>query len=404
MVMIKNAIENIKTNKLKVIVALIWIVLGITSVVVVDSIGKGMEEKSKTDMESEKYRKQKVIFYENYESVNTGFSEPFTQSDIDNIATIKGIERVIPVYGQASGIYYGASIASGNYNDYLQFSIVNKPENLDIRNGRGFSEDDLNRKTVVIPYYTANKIVGEEISDILGESVNIHGESFEVIGVLEERGDSYDMNDSENQALQKTYIPEQAIKAISEDQSFGQPISELEILVAKGEEIYKVSELVSDYFKANKSEDEGSYSIAPGDDNASHELYIMQDTLNRFTKILSNVSLMIGGIGIMNIMYMAVAERQREIGIRRAIGAEPKDILMQFVIETVFITIIGGIVGSIVGTITALYVGSYLNIPAIPSIAIYSKAIVVSILVGVVFGSIPAYKASRLDPIKAIQG
>lgn len=129
-----------------------------------------------------------------------------------------------------------------------------------------------------------------------------------------------------------------------------------------------------------------------------------QNQINRFTNILSNVSLIIGGIGIMNIMYMSVSERQREIGIRRAIGAQPKDILMQFLIETIVITVLGGLVGIVIGSIGAGKVGSYFGMEAQASIKVYVKAIGVSILVGTVFGAIPATKASKLDPIKAIQG
>lgn len=106
----------------------------------------------------------------------------------------------------------------------------------------------------------------------------------------------------------------------------------------------------------------------------------------------------------MNIMYMSVSERQREIGIRRAIGAQPSDILIQFLIETVVITVLGGIVGIVIGTIAAGKVGSYFGMEAQASIKVYAKAIGVSILVGTIFGAIPATKASKLDPIKAIQG
>ena len=155
--------------------------------------------------------------------------------------------------------------------------------------------------------------------------------------------------------------------------------------------------------QAGISKENGEYANT-GNNSGNHELGIMQQTINRFTSILSKISLFIGGIGIMNIMYMSVAERKREIGIRRAIGAEPKDILIQFLIETIVITILGGIVGIIVGTIAANQVGPHLGVPAIPSLAVYIKAVVVSILTGAIFGSIPALKAAKLDPIKAIQG
>lgn len=404
MEIIKNAIDNIKTNKLKVGVAMIWIVLGITSVVVVSSIGNGLEKQGQSNLEDEKFRKKTVMFYPNYESsVNPELFEPFTQEDIDKISIMKGVERVTPNYGQSQGIYYGGGIEKEGKHESASFKVVEKPIDIKLAHGRTFSLDDLDRKTVILQYDIARRLFNENAGLSIGQSVQIHGELFEVIGVLKEQESGVvDKNDNYLESI--AYLPEKALNEISRQQSFGQPISELEVLMAKGVDTSEVGYEIQKMFEKSKSEEEGSYSVNDTED-ASMELYYMQNTINRFTTILAKVALFIGGIGIMNIMYMAVAERQREIGIKRAIGAQPKDILIQFVIETVVITIIGGIIGAVVGTIAAHRVGVYyLNIPAAPDIMVYLNAIYVSVLTGVIFGSIPAYKASKLDPIKAIQG
>lgn len=402
MVIIKNAIENIKTNKLRVLVAMVWIVLGITSVVVVSSIGNGIEKRGEENSKNEDFRKTTMIFYPNYESnFDSTFYEPFNEEDVGTIKAIPGIERVIPKYGEVNGGNFGVNIyVNGSYL-YTKTIEYKDNERLDIAYGRNFSIDDLDRKTIVLDSSIAYDLGDTIPQNAVGKSIDIEGESFEIIGVLKEVKSEVMFGSVYKEP--ESYLPKKAMNDIEEKKSFGGPISSLEILVKVGYDVPEVMGQVMDKILNNKSKENGEYSYS-STGSGDHELRIMQQTINRFTAILSNVSLLIGGIGIMNIMYMSVAERKREIGIRRAIGAEPKDILIQFLIETIIITILGGIVGMIVGTIAASQVAPYLGIPAIPSIYVYVKAVGVSIITGAVFGSIPALKAAKLDPIKAIQG
>lgn len=399
LVIIKNALENIKTNKLRVAVAMIWIVLGITSVVVVSSIGNGIEEQGKRISDKDEYRKHTMVFYPNYEStLDSSFYEPFTQEDIGTLSGMKEIERVTPKYGDASGGGYGTSVYIDGRYTYMKTSEYKSDSNIELAYGRHFSIDDLERKTIILDYGIASNLADYIPQNAIGKKIDIDGESFEVIGVLKDV-DSH-INSYEEP---ESYLPKKALKDLEEKRSFGGAITGLEILTKAGYDTDVVSQKALEKIQEGKSEEDGNYSIS-GDNSSNFELMVMQNTINRFTTVLSNVSLAIGGIGIMNIMYMSVSERKREIGIRRAIGAQPKDILIQFIIETIVITILGGIVGMIVGTIAAGQVAPYLGIPAIPSPQIYAKAVVVSILTGAIFGAIPAVKAAKLDPIKAIQG
>lgn len=401
MVIIKNALENIKTNKLRVIVAMIWIVLGITSVVVVSSIGNGIEQQGKKSSEKEEFRKNVISFYPNYESnLDASFYEPFTQEDIGILAGMNGIERVTPKYGESSGGKYGATIYLNGDYEFTKTTEYQDGSNIDVDYGRSFALEDLDRKTILLDYNIAYDVGNGIPQNAVGKSVHLEGEDFEVIGVLKQV-----ISDSaEGEYIEpESYLPKKALDDLANKKSFGGPITSLELLVKKGYDTDEIAFTALEKIQESKPMDSGEYSLS-GNDSGAFELMYLQDTINKFTSILSNVSLIIGGIGIMNIMYMSVAERKREIGIRRAIGAEPKDILLQFLIETIVITILGGIVGMIVGTIAASQVGPYIGIPAIPSAGVYVKAVVVSILTGAIFGSIPASKAAKLDPIKAIQG
>ena len=402
MVIIKNALENIKTNKLRVIVAMVWIVLGITSVVVVSSIGNGIELQGQKTSEKEEFRKSMISFYPNYESnLDSSFYEPFTQEDIGILAGMKEIERVTPQYGDMPGGSYGSSIyINGDYK-FTKTTEFNEDKEIELAYGRTFSLEDLDRRTILLDYSIAYDLGDYIPQNAIGKNVNISGEEFEVIGVLKDvnSGDKY----GDRYVEPESYLPKKALEDLENKKSFGGSITALEILVKSGYDKDSVPFVAVEKIQEGKSEENGTYGLT-GDNSGNFELISMQQTINRFTSILSNVSLLIGGIGIMNIMYMSVAERTREIGIRRAVGAEPKDILIQFLIETIVITILGGIVGMIVGTIAAKQVAPYLGIPAIPSATVYIKAVVVSIVTGAIFGSIPALKAAKLDPIKAIQG
>lgn len=408
MVIIKNALDNIKSNKLRVVVAMVWIVLGITSVVVVSSVGEGIEKQSKIASMNPKFRTSTISFDPNYENnLDSSFFEAFSNGDVDMIKSMPGIERATPKYGEnVGGVINGGMLYTSIGEEFAEFKSIDKKTKLSVDFGRGFSLDDLDRKTVIIEDSLAYSLFDLSPKNAIGEFVKIEDEYFEIVGIIESKVTSSTDDPEEYYRQPVCYIPKIALEELGNKNSFGSSITSIEILVANGYDIDETSFNVVEKLQELKKDELGEigeYGLTGGNEEG-YELKFFQNQINRFTNILSNVSLIIGGIGIMNIMYMSVSERQREIGIRRAIGAQPKDILMQFLIETIVITVLGGLVGIVIGSIAAGKVGSYFGMEAQASIKVYVKAIGVSILVGTVFGAIPATKASKLDPIKAIQG
>lgn len=404
---ITNSLENIKNNKLRVFVAIIWIILGITSIVVVSSIGEGIENQSKFANLNPKFRTFIISFNPSYENqFKSSFFEAFSNNDIDLIKSMRGIERVIPKYGDNIGNKKGLMISTSKDETSSEFKCVNEKNKLKVDFGREFSLDDLDRKTVVLEESLVYTLFDESPRRVIGKSIIIEGDYFEVIGIIKSNLAISNNNPGEYFKQPKCYIPYKAKEEMDKKNSFGGSIKGVEILVSKEFDIDKVSFDVIGKLQNYKKEelgDIGEYIVLDKDDGGN-ELKFLKGQINTFTNVLSNISLIIGGIGIMNIMYMSVSERQREIGIRRAIGAQPRDILLQFLIETVVITILGGGLGIIIGTLVSIKVGSYFGMQLNTSIHIFIKSICISIFLGVVFGSIPAIKASRLDPIKAIQG
>jgi putative ABC transport system permease protein len=125
--------------------------------------------------------------------------------------------------------------------------------------------------------------------------------------------------------------------------------------------------------------------------------------LSVFVSFVASVSLFVGGIGVMNIMLVSVTERIREIGLRKAIGAKNKDILLQFLIESIILTVSGGIIGILLGSVSALLISNALGLVLIIKVSILLVSITVSMLIGVIFGVYPASKASKLNPIDALR-
>lgn len=401
MVLISNALSNLKAYKLRVFVAMIWIVLGITSVVIVASIGNGLEAKIEEASDNADKRTVTIEFYPTYNEMSN-FLQPFTRQDIEMVSFMDGVEKV-DTSGENSkkgGSLYTTLFKDKNESNSIIYGY-NKDEKIDIEFGRGFGYEDEDRKVVVIAYQVALDLFGNP-TDAIGEFIDINDKDFEIIGVVAEDKSVARNNYDE---WRNCYIPKSALNQVmsmyGNESTVG--LTSINVTILPGYDVMQTAYKIADELRAKNGEDNGFYS-AFNDNSALNELQELQSYISEFTSMLTAVSLFIGGIGIMNIMYMSVVERKREIGIRRAIGAKPKNILTQFLIESVVITSLGGIVGILSGIITSVVMSDMLPFKIVPTIESYIYAVGTSMLIGVVFGIIPAIKASRLDPIKAIQG
>ncbi|GKZ02734.1 hypothetical protein ANS017_28160 [Paraclostridium bifermentans] len=218
MIIIKNALDNIKSNKLRVAVAMIWIVLGITSVVIVSSVGEGIEKQSKIAAMNPKFRTSTINFNPNYESnLDSSFFEAFSNGDIDMIKSMPGIERATPKYGEnAGGVINGSMIYTSTGEEFAEFKSVDKKTKLSVDFGRGFSLDDLDRKSIIIEDSIAYRLFDLSLKNIIGEFVKIEGEYFEIIGIIESKSTSSMDNPEEFYRQPICYIPEKALEELGD--------------------------------------------------------------------------------------------------------------------------------------------------------------------------------------------
>ena len=412
---IKSTLSNLKGHKLRVFFTMLWIIIGITSVVMVSSIGNGLKQEIKSSVNKVNPNKTKINFEPTDSQMSdvSIFLKPFTKDDLETLSFIDGVERIESGKDSLNYVpsYYEEAIFNKK-STYVDISELKKGIKLNPIYGRNFSFDDENRKVIIITMQNAIDLFNDP-KNAIGKGIIFPSTNttFEVIGVIDESSIVTETNDKISSSLNNmyyedntyitSYIPKKALNNLINQYNSSQEIYSLDLIVSKGYDVFDVSNNVIDKLYELHPDINGSYST-PDPSQETQELENMISTINKFITLITFISMFVGGVGVMNIMYVSVMERQREIGIRRSIGAKPRTIMLQFLLESIFITVCGGILGIIIGFIVINYISNYLPFKAIPNINSFLFATITTIITGTIFGIIPAYKASKLDPIKAI--
>lgn len=403
MIAIKNAISSMKSHKLRVVIAMIWIIIGITSVVVVSSIGKGLENQINKSVEKSEDGSVILSFYPtNYDIMEVGLVyQPFGTVEKEIISLVSGVKSVTTEIGETDSKFGDWWTGIEKDNEYHQvilspYDLEKRPE---ILYGRDFSLDELDRNCILLADETA-MLFYDSPEEAVGQMVTLDGKTYEVIGIVPT---TYIESFMTSYPELRSYLPAKLIDNMMGDVGWNSGSEQVQINVAKGFNKDDVAMNVINALNEARVDKDGEY-VQEWREDSAQELRFIKNAISKFTGIITLVSLVIGGIGIMNIMYMSVIERKREIGIRRAIGAKNKNIVMQFVTEAAVITTIGGLFGIIVGIMVSVYIQGRIpfDVAIDPTMCLFAAFI--SSLTGILFGVIPAMKATKVDPIKAIQG
>lgn len=406
MIAIKNAIASMRSHKLRVFIAMVWIVIGITAVVAVSSVGKGLENQINKLVEKSDDGSTILTFYpKDYNIAEVGLVyQPFGGREREIISLIPGVKSVttdIEDNSSRQGEWWMGIQKDNEYYTAILTSYDMEKRPKVILAGRDFSLDDLDRDTILLSENTAY-LYFDTIEEAVGEFINLEGRMYEVIGIVPtdfSEGFMY------SQEEPRSYIPPALMEELmgAYTDKWNHASTRIKIGVGKGFDKQMIIQEVIQKLNDSRENQDGEYVEDYREDPAENLRYL-KSMISKFTGAATLVSLIIGGIGIMNIMYMSVIERKREIGIRRAIGAKSRNIIMQFVTEAAVITTIGGFFGIIVGIIVSFAIQDRIpfDIAIDPVMCIFAAAI--SALTGMIFGVIPALKATKVDPIKAIQG
>ncbi len=379
----KMAFRSIIGNKLRSFLTMLGIIIGVASVIVLVSIGQGSSESVTNEIAS---------LGTNLITVNIRSEDlSLTEEDIDTLNDLDSIEAAAP-YVQGF-----ITAKNGAKNTSVQMigatSSYATVKDTEIASGRFISDIDVDarNRVAVIGSDTATTLFG--MSDPVGEEMQIDGITYEVIGVLEPKGSSSGDTGDEliivplttaQRALQSTEIQNVYLQSTSED-TIDQGVAAVEMVFSR------LFPGQADYYSVTSQKDLittfGSVS----------------STMTKMLAGIASISLLVGGIGIMNILLVSVTERTKEIGIRKAIGAKHSHILYQFLIEAIMLSAFGGILGVIIGVSICAIISSFTTTAIVVSMPVIAISFGFSILVGIVFGVFPANKAARLHPIQALR-
>ncbi len=392
----KSSLEDFARNKGRAFLTSLGILIGVMSVVLLMAFGLGLRKYINDQFESLGTNLLRVVpgqilkngsFNNNPGATGT---IQFDEKDITKLRRIKGLTIVAPIFTKSSIVDAGKNTESGSI--YASTADVFKALNLKAEYGVEYTKTDVDKrsKVVVIGPKIAKNLF-DDASSAVGRSVKIQGSSFNVIGVLGSKGGGGFGGPDLDSFI---YMPYKTAYIFNTEKKF-------QAIIVKGMSGYDLKTLKEDInIQLLKRYKEDDFSVIEQTEilNAIGSIF---GILNTVLVAIAAVSLVVGGIGIMNIMYVTVTERIKEIGIRRAIGARKADILYQFLIESVILSVFGGALGLTLSFIIVFFIQSVF--PAYIDLQTIGLALGVSTGIGVLFGVFPAKKAADLSPIDAIR-
>jgi len=376
------------TSKMRTLLSLLGIVIGVASVIAILTLGESATN-SITQTIVESGLEMVTIFPVRSEKSSNEFTENFGERLMESVDNIK---TVLPVNSSNALIRVGQKSINATVTGVL--STYAEVLDYTTEVGSFFTQNDnlANRQVVVL-----GSTVAEELfpgGDALGKYISIfrnQAKSYQVIGVMNPKDASFNL-----QFNSAVYIPYNTYS-----QRFIKPsnVGSYVVRVADGADALEVSDNITTYLDTSIGSDAYRlFSPASLADMAEQ----ITGTFSSFLAAIAAISLLVGGIGIMNIMLVSVAERTREIGVRKAMGASPWTIMGQFITEAIVLTFTGGLIGIGLGTLLSWFVANLVGWSLYISYSSYIFAAGFSTLVGVFFGWYPAMKASKLDPIEAL--
>lgn len=408
------AFQGIWGHKMRSVLTMLGIIIGIASIITIVSTIQGTNEQIKENLIGAGNNVVTVEPYQNgqqmdfsWNSVPQGIRQ-ITEDTRQELEKISGVEKV--------SLYYSRSYSQTLFYQNTQFNgkLYGIDENFlsvygyQVKSGRGFTQGDFDncRKVALVDTTAATSLFGG--LDPVGKSLEIQNDVYIVAGVVAQSKEFAPVINSmkdyqlyANTSAGSVYVPSSVwptVAQFEEPQSVAIKVENTDAMTMAGKE---AADILTEKQIVN-TESKLDYRSQDMLEQAQ-QLQKMSQSTNSQLIWIASISLLVGGIGVMNIMLVSVTERTSEIGLKKAIGAKKKRILLQFLTESAVLTSLGGIIGVISGIVLAQLISKMMQIPVSISIPAIGVAVVFSTLIGVIFGMLPAYQAANLNPIEALR-
>lgn len=413
---ISQALQGVFSHKMRSFLTMLGIIIGIASIITIISGIKGTNEQIKANLIGAGNNVVTVQLYQNdmpYEMMYSGNPagvKPLDASQRDELRKLGGVDDVTFYHSRsyADQVYYQNTAFNGNiYGIDDSYFAVNDYQ---IRQGRGFTQEDQAnmRKVVILDERAVQTLFGSK--NPVGEVVELMKEPFVIIGVaartsnfepvINSKEDYYSYAQTDAGSF---FLPDSAWPIVYR---FDEPQS-VAVRASSTDDMTDAGKAVADYLNDNQIAGQASKDGISYRSNdllkRAQQLQELSSSTNNQLIWIAAISLLVGGIGVMNIMLVSVTERTHEIGLRKAVGAKRRRILSQFLTEAAVLTGIGGILGVLGGIGMSKLISHFMDTPSAISVPAIAAATVFSVLIGLVFGLVPAIKASKLNPIEALR-
>ena len=396
---LKMAFASLMANKLRSVLTMLGIAIGNGAVISLVGVGQATQKMVAQQFDS---LGPNVLFV-SVTSRNVRQSipnaRPLTLEDADAIATqVPSVAMVSPeIHNRRLLTYQGVSSNSpiiGVTGDFLAV------RNFAIAQGRFINQVDVNRhnRVVVLGSQVAQNLFGK--NDPIGQFIRVQNISFEVIGVMKSKGSLFDANQDDKALFPITTLFNQVLGRAS---IYGVNLSLISVLAKDKEHLDAAEFQIKNLLRLRHQVNYENYIEIVPQQTIMDTVTATNQELNKMLTTIASISLIVGGIGVMNIMLVSVSERTQEIGLRKALGAQENDILGQFLVEAIILATSGGFVGIVVSLGTIVITGGLTALATQLSVPAIILALGVSGGIGLIFGILPARRAARLDPIVALR-
>lgn len=388
---IDMSIQNIKSNKMRSFLTMLGIIIGVASVIALITIVQSVTDNVLNEFSGLGAGTLTV------NASGTPLRSGLSESEIEELRLLEGVEGVSPTASIATTAVYGTEV-------FDDVTVEGKDEiyyerNLDkITAGRALTKDDMSGNTfvcIVDQDFVENVLIGQTV---IGTNIELNGYQYNIIGVKEADDSLMGGNSDDSELDGVVQIPYRNALTMAGKEN----INNLDVYVNENYDTTQVEEALRSKLDGFYNEAEDSYSVL-NMESLMDTMSSIQSMLSTMLAGIASIALVVGGIGIMNMMLVSVSERTKEIGLRKALGAEPFRIQSQFLIEAIVLSVVGGLIGVGVGLLIAFVAAIALDSAFSISTAAIMIGVGFSAAVGIIFGWIPAKRASELNPIDALR-